>query len=299
MPQGRRRHYVAPLLAALVLGALVSSALGSGTASHDEQPSRDGVTQAGSLKKGKLDSRLAQVSAVEATNGNRSAAGRARTIGLEAVGDRVRIVVESTDPAAAETVVRAGGGTVEATYGNLVRGLVQPSALMRLTQTAGVRYVRPPFRPDAQAVTDEGVVSTNASTWQGLGRTGAGVKVAIVDLGFSDYAARQASGDLPGSLTTVDFCSGQLPTATAHGTAVAEVVHAMAPAAQLYLICVEDEVSLGQAEEYAKANGITIVNHSVAWFNSESRRRQRRPGDTRRDRRGRTRERDPVGQRGG
>ncbi len=42
----------------------------------------------------------------------------------------------------------------------------------------------------------------------------------------------------------------------------------MAPAAQLSLICIETEVDLAQAVEYVKANGITIVNHSVGWLNT-------------------------------
>src|SRR5204862_217824 len=50
--------------------------------------------------------------------------------------------------------------------------------------------------------------------------------------------------------------------------AVAEIVHEMAPAAELHLICVQTEVDLGLAEAYAKAQGIQIVNHSVAWFNT-------------------------------
>ena len=53
-----------------------------------------------------------------------------------------------------------------------------------------------------------------------------------------------------------------------HGTAVAEIVHEMAPSAQLYLICAENEVSLGNAEAYAKTNHIQIISHSAGWFNS-------------------------------
>ena len=53
-----------------------------------------------------------------------------------------------------------------------------------------------------------------------------------------------------------------------HGTTVAEIVHEEAPGAQLFLICAETEVDLANAVAYAKANGITIVNHSVGWFNT-------------------------------
>ena len=42
----------------------------------------------------------------------------------------------------------------------------------------------------------------------------------------------------------------------------------MAPAAQLYLICVASTVGLGQAKDYAVVNGIKIINHSVGWFNT-------------------------------
>ena len=94
------------------------------------------------------------------------------------------------------------------------------------------------------------------------------MKVGIIDLGFIGYTAAQASGDLPPSLTTADFGCGGVATTDVHGTAVAEIVHKMAPAAELYLICIATDVNLGQAKDYAVAQGIKIVNHSVGWFNS-------------------------------
>ncbi len=58
----------------------------------------------------------------------------------------------------------------------------------------------------------------------------------------------------------VDFA-----TATDHGTAVAEIVHEMAPDAQLYLVCVDTEVDLAAAEAYAKSQGVHVINHSAGW----------------------------------
>ena len=49
---------------------------------------------------------------------------------------------------------------------------------------------------------------------------------------------------------------------------MAEIVHEVAPGAQLYLICFDTEVDLASAEAYAKAQGIKIVNHSVSWFDT-------------------------------
>jgi Tol biopolymer transport system component len=42
----------------------------------------------------------------------------------------------------------------------------------------------------------------------------------------------------------------------------------MAPAAQLYLICVDTEVDLKLAEQYARTEHIDVINHSVGWFNT-------------------------------
>src|SRR5262249_4292530 len=89
------------------------------------------------------------------------------------------------------------------------------------------------------------------------------------DGGFTGYRDRQASGDLPATLTTKDLCGGKLEGPDAeHGTGVAEIVYKMAPAAQLFLICVDTEVDLGLAKDYAKSQGIQVVTHSDSWFNS-------------------------------
>ena len=41
-----------------------------------------------------------------------------------------------------------------------------------------------------------------------------------------------------------------------------------APGAALVLVCVADELDLVQAVDWAIANGVDVVNHSVVWFNS-------------------------------
>ena len=67
-------------------------------------------------------------------------------------------------------------------------------------------------------------------------------------------------------MTTADFCQGGFYSATEHGAAVTEVVHEMAPAAQLYLACTDDEPSVVEAEQWAKKNGAQIINFSVGYF---------------------------------
>jgi hypothetical protein len=144
-----------------------------------------------------------------------------------------------------------------------------------------VTFVVPPekLRPD---VISEGVDNvganrlgaTGAKAWQDGGRDGTGVKVAIVDVGFSGYQAEQSQGRLPSNITTRNFCGngntgfdGSGPTGSNqqvdHGTAVAEIVHQMAPAATLYLVCIFYSSSAGQAEQYLASQGVTVVNASI------------------------------------
>jgi hypothetical protein len=160
------------------------------------------------------------------------------------------------------------GGRVEAEYAEVVQAYVPVGALRKLADLAAVSYVGVPAVPLADSTTDEVVVASNAGTWQAAGISGAGVKVGIIDLGFIGYTVAQTNGDLPPSVTTADFGCGGVATGTSHGTAVAEIVYKMAPSAQLYLICIATNINLGQAKDYALAQGITIVNHSVGWFNT-------------------------------
>ena len=194
----------------------------------------------------------------------------ARLTGIEApapdtVGDRVRIVIETRDRSSARAAVLAVGGRVERTASGLVQALVSPSALAGLEARPGIDRVRAPYRHVATAVNGEEVGATLASAWHQRGFTGKGVKVAIIDGGFAGLAARQAEGDLPSNLVTQDLCGGELSTADDHGTAVAEIVHEMAPDAQLYLVCVGTDVDFLNAVSYAKSQGVSVVNMSMGW----------------------------------
>jgi hypothetical protein len=208
----------------------------------------------------KLESRLVPVAQAAPAQ----ALGRARTAGLDTAAGKVRVMVEG---AAARAAVVAAGGSVETAVDGLVEALVPASELDTLSRAAGVSRVRAPFHAMPLGIDSQGVAATSANAWHTAGQTGAGVKVAIIDLGFADYTTRRAAGELPSSLVAVDYCGG-MGAPEKHGTAVAEIVHETAPAAQLYLICIDTEADLKAAEEYVKANGITIVNHSVGWFNT-------------------------------
>lgn len=229
-------------------------------------------------KNPKLDSGLVAVDQESARHGSDAGLAEAQRRGFRTPGELVKVVIEADDPHAVADAVTRLGGRGEAQWQHLLQALVPPSELDRIADLEQVRYVRPPFRSVPQAVAGQGITATNAAAWQAAGITGVGVKVGIIDLGFYGYFAAQSSGDLPSTLTLVNYCPQGFTYETDHGTAVAEIVHEIAPGTQMYLICIDTEVTLAQAESYAKSQGISIINHSVGWPNTSRGDGSGRPG---------------------
>ncbi|MDT4946120.1 MAG: hypothetical protein QOH14_2853, partial [Pseudonocardiales bacterium] len=193
-------------------------------------------------------------------------------------------VTVSGDAAKAAAAVRNVGGRVLASVSGAVSAMVPPARLSELAGSAGVQSVARSVKAYVQG-DSEGVGASNAgpastaTSWQGSGNTGSGVTVAIVDAGFANLAAEVTAGHLPaGTIVNGDHCGGNVDN-TQHGTAVAEIVHQMAPSAKLFLYCVTDNVGFAAAEQDIErqrandpTNAISIVNSSLGF-----------PGDSRGD----------------
>jgi len=170
--------------------------------------------------------------------------------------------------------LQAYGGEVLKSGSSVVKARVPIGSLKSIAdQVRGIGFIKRPDRPYA-GVVSEGVSLTGASLYQASGYSGQNVNVAIIDLGFARLSEAIAGGVLPPTVIKID-CTGTDCSPTGfpsededHGTAVAEIVHDMAPAAQLYLIKVDDSLDLLNAKDYCIANGIRVINHSVGWFNS-------------------------------
>jgi len=210
-----------------------------------------------------LDPALAAIA-----RGDGPAATAARA-GLDFAGQRVRVVVEPAagDPAAARAAVTAVGGEVQIVAGGLIEALVPVGRLVDLAGRASVEQVSRPALMRPAGLVSEGVEVSGASDWHADGLTGAGVRVAVIDIGFAGAEEAIADGDLPAGTVMKDLCDGGMDSSF-HGTPVAEIVHQMAPDAELHLICVSSQVGLAAAVEYAAEQGITVINHSVGWFNT-------------------------------
>jgi Subtilase family/Ig domain of plant-specific actin-binding protein len=188
------------------------------------------------------------------------ARSRARTVRVEAIARTAR-------RAELEAAVRAAGGTTIARYGRLLEARVPARAVETVAAHPAALRLRTPARPYPQVV-GEGVAALGANVWHSAQTRGTGVEIAIVDVGFAGWQAL-AEDELPETrVTTANFCEDVPFDGDDHGSAVAEIVHELAPGANLHLICVDTLVSLGKAKDYVVANEIPIVNHSVGWPNT-------------------------------
>ena len=139
------------------------------------------------------------------------------------------------------------------------------------TQLTGIQHVVKlrlplPNRTDATALPSEAVTQTGALAWHQAGITGKGVKVGVLDLGFDGYQ-NLLGKTLPDQVTVKSFVSGQDVDQAdeVHGTACAEIIHAMAPDAELYLAYYNGSLTgLGLAANWLAEQGVQIISHSAS-----------------------------------
>ena len=216
----------------------------------------------------KLDSTLAMLSEAYSRGGQGEAQSEARRSLTTVQSGRVRVIIEVVEGREGEAaeLVDIFNSTVEGRYANLVQALVPIEALEAVANADWVSFVRNPL-PFSAAVTSEGVALINADDWHAAGLTGAGIKVAVVDLGFQGYASLLGT-ELPGSVVTHSCrADGDITGGgEVHGKAVAEVVHDVAPDAPLYLVNFGTEVELATCVDWLAGQGVKVINHSVGWF---------------------------------
>lgn len=205
----------------------------------------------------------------------------ARSRGLINDDNELRITLEldTEDSAKLVTQLEAQGVQVTAVSGNLIDIAVplqlieqamlagDPGALFRsITELPHVQHIRLPRITirDVGDVEIESLKVIHADAWQSAGFTGLGVKIGILDMGFNNYRFF-LGGDLPADVTTRSFVSGcdVDETQTEHGTAVAEIIHDIAPDAQLFFATYETDVEQRQAVDWLVEQGVNIISHSA------------------------------------
>lgn len=105
----------------------------------------------------------------------------------------------------------------------------------------------------------------NATAWHEAGFTGQGMRVGILDFGFDEYLDELGS-ELPDSsmVTARSFIAGTEidQTGINHGTAVAEVIHAIAPDAYLVFAAYSTDAEFYEAVDWLVSQNVSIINHS-------------------------------------
>ena len=198
---------------------------------------------------------------------------------------RITLVVDNADyiPTLVEEL-QGAGITVEGSYKERINIGVPLALIRQLAEQQGtdglfeqltqmehiIRLELPvPRRSDAllaDGVGGEGLSVTGADAWHAAGFTGQSIRIGVLDLGFDGYR-RLLGTELPETVVSASFIYGKQPDATGdvHGTACSEIVHEMAPGAELFLAAYDSSlVSQGRAVDWLLSQGVHIISSSTS-----------------------------------
>ncbi len=210
-----------------------------------------------------LESGLAQlvIAAEKTAKGEPSGAPQQLSVAL--VDGRVDVLVTCDETLVDD--VAAALRLLDVEVGDIWRGelmcIAEPSTLGEVAALDGVISVRLPPRYFPCEVTTEALGLINADEWLGAGLDGAGVKVGVLDGGFAGYSGLRGT-ELPSSVSTY-FPTG-VGTST-HGTACAELIHDIAPAADLYFATFTNSVNWHSAVDWLIGQGVDVISCSMGW----------------------------------
>jgi subtilisin family serine protease len=157
--------------------------------------------------------------------------------------------------------------TIETLYvkENRVVAEIYTSEILDIVDLPFVSYMDTPLKAQLFPIVSEGLKCVNASEQHNRGITGEGVKVAIVDHGFEGYEDLLGT-ELPADVTVMSFrMDGDITGGgIIHGTGCAEVVHDVAPDAELYLVNSDGYAyQLEEIVDYLISEEVDIVSHSA------------------------------------
>lgn len=275
---------------AVAIPTLVAGQVGSSTPGAVTIPPNLPVATGDQVK---IDSKLLDIATIYQQQGRAAAEQAARDAGLLNTQNEVllTLVLVDNNTAPVEAKIIELGGRVNAAYGNEIELVISLDAIAKAAQDnpvaqlaafSSVQQIKITRRPGIQGrpiyspgmspavlrsqlapVVSEGVRVIGAEQWQAAGITGKGVKVGIVDLGFAGY--EQLLGqELPASVQAQSFTSTKDITGggEVHGTACAEIVHAVAPDAEIYLANIDSSASTGKAVDWMIAQGVKVISAS-------------------------------------
>ncbi len=202
--------------------------------------------------------------------------------GFQVVGERIQVHIETTKeavPALVAWLERDGAERVSSAY-HLVQAHVSPNTLRALATHPEVIAVRKPFyyRPSPQeqemrarimsgSMVTEALAAMNVTAWHSAGIRGQGVKVGVIDGGFTNYTAYLGSDLPPANRVFVWSPGAGNMNNTEHGLMCAEIVTDIAPQMDgLYLAAVQTEVDIVNATQWMQSQGVKVITMSLGWL---------------------------------
>ena len=193
-------------------------------------------------------------------------------------GASVAVTLRIDDASKIEAVtrfLRDNGGDPRNVGEDYIEAYVPVTLLVEASKQPGVFRVQViiPPQPKRGPITSQGVQAHGASLWHALGVTGRGVKVGVIDGGFSGFRGLMGS-ELPASVAARCYSSMGRPTESLsncenggekHGAAVAEALLDIAPDVSLYIADPESKGDLAKTVEWMAEQGVQVINYSVGW----------------------------------
>lgn len=176
-------------------------------------------------------------------------------------------------------LIREGAEHVSSAY-HLVQAHVRPPTLRLLATHPDVLAVRKPYyyRPSpaeremrarimSGSLVTEALAAMNVPAWHNAGIRGQGVKVGVIDGGFTNYQNYLGS-DLPPASRVFVWPSGTANMNNSeHGLMCAEIVTDIAPGIDgLYLAAINSEVDIVNAIQWMQSNGVRVITMSLGWL---------------------------------
>ena len=189
------------------------------------------------------------------------------------------------------------GGDPRNVGSDYIEAYVPVGLLGALSEQPGVVRVWEiiPPQPAYGNVTSQAVNLHQAESWQDAGLRGQGVKVGVIDVGFTSYSALRGvelpakvvarcytdvgvftsnlsdceAEEEPPATTPAqcrDYVAGLYEGGEPHGTAVAEAVIDIAPDATLYIAQPQTRGDLQETAAWMADQGVTVINYSVGWI---------------------------------
>jgi hypothetical protein len=145
----------------------------------------------------------------------------------------------------------------------IVQGWLPGGSLEKAAELGFVSRITPPSygytRAGSVTTEGDGIMGSDAAR-ETFGVDGSGIKVGVISDGVDSIAASQLAGDLPNVVQVGDPGSGD------EGTAILEIVHDIAPGADLAFHNGTSTLNFIQAIDFFKNNGVDVIIDDVGFL---------------------------------